>query len=321
MGELAVLLPGQKRSGLCASMINDRIYIVGGHNGESPLRTLESFTPGRSISDRGEWTELPPMLARRAYPAAGVLDGKMFVMGGSSDGRTLNTVEVFDPESNQWAFWFTMPPMQTKRTMHASTSAGGRLFVCGGFDGLRDLTTVECYDPKTNSWSWKDKMNVGRSYLAAVQVRGGIYALGGQDRLAESGPRAHNMVEVFDLYSERWVPVEPLKTGRLGLAGACLVSEDGDEYVYATGGSDGDEVLSSVEVLNVQEGKWYDAPPMGCPRLGHVAMVVDNKLYVMGGFDGKGLVDHFECFDPKLGRWGPLLKLGAEPSVDMTGEQ
>jgi len=303
------------RAGLSASVACGRIFVCGGHDGESPVRTLEVFEPGPQIDSPGIWKQMPPMLARRAYLQTVCLEDRIFAIGGSADGRTLNTIEVFDPARNSWEYWFTMPPMQTKRTLHGAAIGNGKLFVCGGFDGMRDMPTVECYDPHANSWQTKNVWNlpIGRSYLALCTCGNKIYAVGGQDRGRDTGPRAHEHVDVFDLYSERWSPIAPLATGRLGLTASHIVHDEKD-YLYVCGGSDGSDVLNSVEIYDVEENAWTAAPPMGEPRLGHAAAVLEGKLYVIGGYDGKDTLDTFECYDPAKGCWGPVLKI----SIDAT---
>lgn len=318
MAGLSAMMPGSARAGLGATVWDGRVFVCGGHDGQSAVKTLQVFEPGPEIDSEGVWSEMPGMLARRTYLQAVSLESRIFAIGGSADGRTLNTVEVFDPAENNWCYWFTMPAMQTKRTLHAATVGNGRIFVCGGFDGMRDMNTTECYDPRTNVWQTKNSWNMteGRSYLALVECRDVIYAVGGQERKSESGPRALSTVEAFDLYSERWISTEPLTTGRLGLTASHLVHPDGDDFIYACGGADGQwtlqsdgQVLASVERYNVREGTWSAAPPMSIPRLGHAAAVVNNKLYIIGGYDGKETLDTFECFDPAIGQWGPQVKI------------
>lgn len=303
---------------MAAAEVDGRIYVIGGHDGEAPVKTLEGFDPDPSGQTRGEWGALPGMLARRAYVASAVFGKQIFAIGGSADGRTLNTIEVFDTEKNEWIHWFKMPPMQTKRTLHAASVGGKQLFVCGGFDGTRDLTTVECYDPAANAWSWKTRMTAGRSYLAVCGVGNKIYAIGGQDRAKDSGPRAHDTVEVFDLYSERWSPAPPLLLGRLGLSATSVTAEDGDELIYVCGGSDGSEMLNGVEFFNVRTQTWTEAPPMRAARLGHATVAFNKKLYVIGGFDGKLPLDTFECLDFQTNEWMPLQKIGCMPEQAMS---
>lgn len=143
MVETLVLPPcNGGRAGLSATVVGNRIFLCGGHDGESPMKTLEAFDPGPEVGSPGVWTKMPPMLARRTYPQTVFLDGRIFAIGGSADGRTLNTIEVFDPVENVWTYWFSMPPMQIKRTLHGAAVGNGKIFVCGGFDGTRDMNTV-----------------------------------------------------------------------------------------------------------------------------------------------------------------------------------
>lgn len=316
MALVAVTENGEKRGGLAAAVVNGKVYVVGGHTGETPLKLLEEFEPGPDVDSPGAWRRLPPMLARRTYCTANALDGMVYVVGGSADGRTLNTFEVFDTRRGEWAMWFTKPPMQIKRTLHASAFLGERLFVVGGFDGLRDLTLLEEFDSKSNSWRWASYMDRGRSYFSLVAHGEKMYAIGGQDRAKKEGPRAHRAVDRFELYSENWYECAPLLTGRVGCASVVLTCEDGLEYIFACGGSDGDGALASVERYDPRENVWVEAPPMNVQRLGHAAVVVKNRLYAIGGFDGKEPLGTFECFDPEEYKWGPPLPMGTPTEPD-----
>jgi len=310
---MAMGMPGEARAGLAAVVVGQQVYLLGGHNGEAPVKLVELFEPNtEDLKDRGKWEQMPDMLARRSYLSASALGTTVYAVGGSADGRTLNTFEVFDALKQEWEMWFCKPPMQVKRTRHAGAIIGDRLFIVGGFDGLRDLSVVECYDPKTNSWSRKSPLQQARSYLTLVVAGDCIYALGGQDRAKEAGPTAHREVECFDMYSERWMPGPSLNTGRVGPAAGSLVTRSGEEFIFCCGGSNGDEVLATVERLNVKEGVWTEVAKMGVPRCQHAVVVVNGKLYAIGGFDGKEPLETFECYDPEIDAWGPLLKMGAE---------
>lgn len=303
---------GSQRTGLAAAVHEGEVFLFGGHNGETPLKTAESWHPSHDPNDSGQWQALPPLLARRSYLSASILDGKVYAIGGSADGRTLNTFDVFDLSKRDWDHWFTKPPMQTKRTQHAAAVADGRIYVTGGFDGIRDLRSVEVFDPRTNTWSSSiDSMDGGRSYHALVTFAGSVYAIGGQDRTSKSSTRSLVSVEAFDLWSERWYQKPSLSVGRIGLSAVVMEDGTGTEFIYVTGGSDADVVHRSCERFNLQQGVWEEIPPMVIPRLGHASVVVDGMLYVIGGYDGKVVLDTFECFDPYKNSWSPPLQIGA----------
>eukprot|EP00445_Apocalathium_hangoei_P002640 CAMPEP_0203865190 /NCGR_PEP_ID=MMETSP0359-20131031/15212_1 /ASSEMBLY_ACC=CAM_ASM_000338 /TAXON_ID=268821 /ORGANISM="Scrippsiella Hangoei, Strain SHTV-5" /LENGTH=328 /DNA_ID=CAMNT_0050783069 /DNA_START=83 /DNA_END=1069 /DNA_ORIENTATION=+ len=303
---------GEKRSGLAAAVVGGTVFLAGGHSGETPLKLFEAFQPGEEIESRGHWRKLDPMLARRTYCSAIGHESKIYIIGGSADGRALNTFEVFDADTGDWADWFTKPPMHVKRTLHQAAVCKGRLFVCGGFDGMRDLSSLEEFDIACNGWKWHTPMDRGRSYFALVSCNESLYAIGGQDRGGDSkNPRAHTSVERFDLYSERWFESAPLLEGRVGCAAGALTCDDGNEYIHVCGGSDGETELMSMERYDPREDKWEEAPAMSEKRLGHAVVVVNNRLYAIGGFDGREALGTFECFDPIENRWSRLLKMGA----------
>ena len=42
-----------------------------------------------------EWEEISPMKQKRSKPGVGVVDDKIFVIGGFDDGQCLKTIEVY----------------------------------------------------------------------------------------------------------------------------------------------------------------------------------------------------------------------------------
>lgn len=300
------------RAGLAAAALGTRIVMLGGSDGRCAVKSVEFLEPACRtdagiVEISGAWTVLPGMFARRAYLSSAVLDNHLYAIGGSGDraGCALNTMEVFDAHTGEWSAWYTMPPMHTKRTLHASVGHDGRVFVCGGFDGLRDLRTVECYDPQRRCWAWKDAMTRVRSYLALAETSKFLYAVGGQDRhdSEDAAPCVLREVERFNLYYEIWEPAPPMLAPRCGLAAAALTDDEGREYVYVCGGSNGEEVVASMERLDVEAGIWEEMPSMSIPRNAHALVALEGRLYAIGGFDGLDVLDTYECFDPLLQQW------------------
>lgn len=48
------------------------------------------------------------MNSARAWPAVAVIDKKIYVMGGFDGTNRLRSVEVYDPETDQWSFLHNM---------------------------------------------------------------------------------------------------------------------------------------------------------------------------------------------------------------------
>src|SRR5687767_7178447 len=66
----------------------------------------------------GTWTTKAPMLEGRAFPGAGVINGKLYVAGGSGPSGTVNTLQIYDSASDVWSYG---PAMTTFR---AAVSGG-----------------------------------------------------------------------------------------------------------------------------------------------------------------------------------------------------
>ncbi|CAN0111427.1 unnamed protein product, partial [Hapterophycus canaliculatus] len=78
------------------------------------------------------WTTLAPMKRRRTGVAvAAGPDGRLFAVGGSSDGtHGLSSVETFDPREGKWS---ASAPMIVGRAFCCATFApSGSLYVVGG---------------------------------------------------------------------------------------------------------------------------------------------------------------------------------------------
>ncbi|XP_076811870.1 uncharacterized protein LOC143458868 [Clavelina lepadiformis] len=85
-----------------------------------------------------------------------------------------------------------------------------------------------------------------------------------------------------------------MKTCIYGLTAVVLNNE-----IYAIGGYDGSNRLSSVEKYNLDTKTWIDVPSMTEERCGGSACVVAGLIWVFGGCDGKTV----EFYDPATNKW------------------
>lgn len=80
-----------------STVIEDKILVMGGH-GE--LSSVECYNPAENT-----WTALAPMIRPRSRFDAGTVNGFVYVMGGSIDCNSIETVisiERFSLEANIW---------------------------------------------------------------------------------------------------------------------------------------------------------------------------------------------------------------------------
>jgi N-acetylneuraminic acid mutarotase len=92
--------------------IEGNVYVVGGYDGGSSLKTVEMYD-----TSAGQWRALPDMSVARNGCAAVCIDGHVYVVGGF-DGTTAHaSVECYDPVANEWR---TLPSMSAARCFCAA---------------------------------------------------------------------------------------------------------------------------------------------------------------------------------------------------------
>jgi len=137
------------------------------------------------------------MSTGRAGLGLTALGGKLYAVGGSTDGSTstyLDTAEVYDPISNSWN---PIAAMNTARYAPGLAAFGGKLYVVGGV-GDATVASSEVYDPMDPSGGWItiDPILTSR-YLFGFDAFGGkLYAVGGN--LGPPTGESLKSVEVYD---------------------------------------------------------------------------------------------------------------------------
>jgi len=263
------------RDRLAAAEIGGKLYVVGGYegtpSGRGILSTLEVYDP---VTDT--WTTKRSMPTARYALAAAEIGGKLYVVGGSNGmAYCLSTLEVYDPATDTWT---TKCPMPTERSGLAAAEIGEKLYVVGGAHwrdtGLRYLSTLEVYDPATDTWTTKRSMPTGRERLAAAEIGGKLYVVGGSNGMAY----CLSTLEVYDPATDTWTTKCPMPRGRDALAAAEIGGK-----LYVVGGWSGNGYLSTLEVYDPATDTWTTKRSMPTGREWLAAAEIGGKLYVVGG--------------------------------------
>ena len=67
--------------------------------------------------------------------------------------------------------------------------------------------------------------------------------------------------------------------------------------IYVVGGNDGTTALNSTEILDRKSCSWVLGPMLSVPRGNCGVCVLENKLFAVGGFNGKKFLDTLEYLD------------------------
>ncbi len=76
------------------------------------------------------------------------------------------------------------------------------------------------------------------------------------------------------------------------------------DYIYAIGGYNGfSSCLRSVERYDMSSSTWLYISDMCVARSMHDVAVLNQRLFVVGGYDGGGDLASCEVYSPELNKW------------------
>ena len=177
------------RRGLKASVVNNRLYAIGGYNGQF-LKSTEHLDISASAGT-AQW-QLDPEQSKvdRYIHAAATLGNRLFLLGGHvekggpmSYGDVESTAIRTDGQLEPWQIAETR--LLNARFIASAFALGDYLYLLGGHDGTRRLATVEMAavssDGKVRAWSPLKSLNYKRSATAVALSGTTIYIAGGMD--------------------------------------------------------------------------------------------------------------------------------------------
>ncbi len=253
------------------------------------------------------------METERSHCGASSANGKLFVFGGGGlNFKSLQTVEVYDPQEDQWSF---STPMPTLRSGLVSVALNHQIYVMGGGfknpDGTFNfMTVVELFDPTRRSWGKGPSLKMKHDAPSAALCHDTLYLFGGHHPEATGGPLtdpAFAFSEKLDLKLQEWKEIPPLPTPRFSL-GTVVV----DNKIWAMGGGafrdNRFQNFDLIEIFDPEKGTWEQNPPVKLPwpSAGVSACALNNKVYVFGGNDGTRISNRSAVYDTAIKKWDEL---------------
>uniref|UniRef100_A0A7I4YF78 BTB domain-containing protein n=1 Tax=Haemonchus contortus TaxID=6289 RepID=A0A7I4YF78_HAECO len=273
-----------RRTRACGA-VDEVIYVVGGFD----TRSVERLDPGTASP---VWQYVASLNQERYLTGVAVVDSFIYSVGGLEKGKFLNSIERYNPATDQWIS--DVAPSRVSRYSLGVAALDDHLYAVGGFNdsshGSGCLNIVECYDVRRNEWTSVAPMGLCRGWLCVSVLDGCIYAVGGKS----NGP-VLSTVERLDPRVGRWEGVCSMSTPRFGHGSAVL-----DGALYVVGGHhERSYKLSSGEKYDSRADRWTSVNDMNSERQGLGLAAVNGKLYAIGGLGH----DSVEGFDPKTNQW------------------
>ena len=167
-----------KRLGLSASVVDRKIYCIGGRRGEptyADVSATEVYDPSTDT-----WTTMEPIPTPVSYHASAVLKNRIYVIGGAVE-VTLN--QIYDTETDTWSNGAPLPKGVDAAAAVATSGvyAPKRIYVIGGKQNLDAVNFNQIYDPETDTWSTGTAMPTARYGLGVAITDDVLYAIGGRE--------------------------------------------------------------------------------------------------------------------------------------------
>jgi N-acetylneuraminic acid mutarotase len=209
-----------------AAVADGTLYVVGALQGNFiAIGDAWAWKPG---VDAG-WSPRAamPVGTERGAAVTGVIDGRIYVVGGLRVGTTVATLSAYSIAEDRWDT--TLPPLPEGRDHACGGAVGGKLYVIGGRFAGNSPFVFE-YTPG-GAWVRKAAMPTARSGTACG-VDGDRIAVAGGELNSNTATSVFSEVEVYTVSRDSWESLDPMPTPRHGM-GAAVV----DGVLYVPGGA------------------------------------------------------------------------------------
>jgi hypothetical protein len=304
------------RAGTTAVQVKDKIYLIGGVDGNNFLKSTEyaQIHPDGSL---GSWQAGPDLNEERGFIDAAVHGDYVYVVGGGKGEHgqhLLRSVERarIQPDGTLGEWVKEKNGMVVARRCSKVIATDRALYTFGGFGGvLLDSVEYAEFQPDGSLGEWKLDPNVmtTQRYINSVKKEGDVFfVIGGHDQSKGIGitdvewsrPAADDSLN-------KWQATTPMKQGRYALSTASY-----GDYIYALGGISGAEYLDSIERSKVgKDGQlepWQPTSNLDQSRAYFSTIDYNKRLYVIAGTNREGYLSSViyaeHNADGDIGYWG-----------------
>ncbi|NXN09992.1 KLH12 protein, partial [Indicator maculatus] len=214
----------------------------------------------------------------------------IYVSGGFDGSRRHTSMERYDPNIDQWSM---LGDMQTAREGAGLVVANGVIYCLGGYDGLNILNSVERYDPHTGHWTNVTPMATKRSGAGVALLNDHIYVVGGFDGTAHL-----SSVEAYNIRTDSWSAVTSMTTPRCYVGATVLRGR-----LYAIAG------LPRASDLTECPGHGSQPDCAICRPAGAGVALLNDHIYVVGGFDGTAHLSSVEAYNIRTDSWSAVTSM------------
>lgn len=179
----------------------EKLYALGGYDGDFPLSSAEVYDPKND-----KWTRIANMNSSRDG-ACNVSDGEhLYAIGGYDGKRYLTSTERYSIETGLWNDK-VVPPMTEKRQNAMSAYYDDHIFIIGGYFDDTYHQSVEVFNVSDGDWRFVSPLPEPRHHAGAAAMNGNVFVCGGW-----SGQLPVTSVDVYSIEDDVWRKAAPMLT-------------------------------------------------------------------------------------------------------------
>ncbi len=266
----------------------------------------------------------------RRQMVSGVIDKKIYIIGGYSNNSSIALNQCYDTETNTWT---DKTDDLTARYEGTASVINDNIYVIGGRYASGSFTDLnECYNSSTNTWTTKAVLPTTRTALTSSVVDNKIYVIDGSngsqtggnhcyDYLTDTwttktddpvarygstscvvnnkiycfaGAKQNNYMTIYDPSTDTWEQKGD-DSRLINRHYASSVAKNGN--IYILGGYSGATYISSINKYDFETDSWIKIGDLATPRYNHVVGIVGSVVYVFGGRISADITysDNCEC--------------------------
>ena len=232
--------------------IGQNIYIACGFR-NARIDSLQNYNLGSNT-----WQYLDKLSSARDRVATAVLDGKIYVIGGNNGTKSLDNVDIYDPDLGNW---LVGPPLPLGIELATAETFNGKIYLLGGKDS-HNRKEVLSLDPIAEQWNFETNMTI-----AIAQGKSCIF----EDRIWIA--KGHEVFS-YDPSSKNWRTEKSFENERNQPSIWTYKNK-----LYIAGGSARNDVI----VLSSDKNSWESVGTLPNFYTGASTFVIGNQLFLLGG--------------------------------------
>uniref|UniRef100_A0A8C9SZ55 Kelch like family member 10 n=1 Tax=Scleropages formosus TaxID=113540 RepID=A0A8C9SZ55_SCLFO len=246
------------------------------------INTLKSIYHLTTNETRGSDFQNPLTRPRLPYSV-------LLAIGGWSGSSPTNGIEAYDGLTDHWLN--VTVEEESPRAYHGAAYLDGFVYCIGGFDGEEYFSSVRKLNPVTRTWHQAAPMHSRRCYVSVAVLEGLLYAMGGFD-----GYVRLDSAEQYDPEANQWTVVSSMHERRSDASATTLRGKVGH-------GALGPGPRERRRLRRYGGSKALSPRNFGIE-------VMDDLLFVVGGFNGLYTTFNAEYYDQKTDKWYKAHNMG-----------